>query len=139
MRLARGLLVLGSIAALAYLLRRWFVSGIGEDDVFPAPSANPAPGLDSEERRSEPDPEALAESVAPTDRIGFDLERLRHRYPQYEPLVEHLSYIQVKRGESETLLFVRRRDLDALAALTGLSKDSFVEEFKEMGVLLSMN
>lgn len=92
-----------------------------------------------EERRADPDTDALA-SATEGDRIGVDLEKLRNiQSAAYKPLVEYLSYIQVQRGENQSLVFVRRRDLDSLAALTGGSKDEFVEEFKQLGVLLSMN
>lgn len=93
------------------------------------------------ERRAEPDPVALAAaSSGGTSRPGLDLERLK-ALPSaaYHPLTEYLSYIQVKRGETESLVFVRASDIDALAALTGESKDNFVKEFKRLGVLISMN
>ena len=91
------------------------------------------------ERRSEPDPEALG-AVAQS-RIGVNLDRLKNLPSgQYRPLVEYLTYIQVQRGENEeTLVFVRQRDLDALADLAGEPRDGMVEEFKQLGVLLSMN
>lgn len=93
----------------------------------------------SPERRAEPDPEALSAGKAGPDRIGFDLEQLRSGAAAYEPLIEHLTYIQVKRGEQESLIFVRRRDLDTLAALTGMSKEDFVEQFQQLGVMISQN
>jgi hypothetical protein len=93
-----------------------------------------------QERRAEPDPEALAAAVRPPRPIGLDLDRLKELPSSaYKPLTEYLTYIQVKRGENQSLVFVRQRDLEALAAMTGESKENFVKEFKRLGVLLSMN
>jgi len=117
----------------AYLLWRWLLVRKMAREEFP-PISHPV-----EERRAEPDPGALATRSAGQDRIGFDLDRLRENSSDFKPLVEHLSFIQVKRGEKESLMFVRSRDLDSLAALTGMSKEAFVEEFQQMGVLVSMN
>lgn len=93
------------------------------------------------ERRAQPDPEALKAAVkAQNNRPGLDLERLRALPSSaYQPLTEYLSYIQVKRGETESLVFVRESDLDALAKMTGESRENFVKEFKRLGVLISMN
>ena len=57
----------------------------------------------------------------------------------YKPLMEYLGYIQVQRGGDETLLFVRMKDLDEMAALAGQSREEFLKQFKKLGVLLSMN
>lgn len=93
------------------------------------------------ERRADPDPEALAQASNPqVPRPGLDLERLKSLpSAQYQPLTEYLSYIQVKRGETESLVFVRQSDIDALADMTGESRDNFLKEFKRLGVLISMN
>jgi hypothetical protein len=103
-----------------------------------------APGrgqeLPVQERRAEPDPEALAAAVSPPTPVGLDLDRLKELpSAAYKPLTEYLTYIQVQRGENQSLVFVRQRDLEALAAMTGESKENFVREFKRLGVLLSMN
>lgn len=91
------------------------------------------------ERRAQPDPEALAAS-SPPDRAGLDMGKLQElEMTPYKPLVQYLTAIQVQRGENETLLFVRQRDLDALAALAGEEKEEFMENFRRLGVLLSMN
>ena len=94
-----------------------------------------------QERRAEPDPEALkAAAKATNHRPGLDLERLKSLPSSaYQPLTEYLSYIQVKRGETESLVFVRESDIDALAKMTGESRENFVKEFKRLGVLISMN
>ncbi|MDQ4149290.1 MAG: hypothetical protein M3164_04765 [Actinomycetota bacterium] len=100
----------------------------------------PAPAPPPQERRSEPDPEALAAAADPPARVGLDLERLKELpSADYKPLTEYLTYIQVKRGETQSLIFVRQRDLETLAEMTGESKENFVKEFKRLGVLLSMN
>ena len=149
--------ILAIIAAIGggYLLKRWLLFRQISNEQFPpiahdrpragpsvlaAGEASSAPRVEAAgERRAEPDPGALAGSSGPKKRIGFDLDRLRQRSSEFQPLVEHLSFIQLKRGETESLMFVRNRDIDALAALTGMSKEAFVEEFQEMGVLVSMN
>jgi hypothetical protein len=102
------------------------------------------PGLGQDapvqERRAEPDPEALAVAASPPRPIGLDLDRLKELPSSaYKPLTEYLTYIQVKGGETQSLIFVRQRDLEALAAMTGETKENFVKEFKRLGVLLSMN
>lgn len=93
------------------------------------------------ERRASADPNALQVLVdgAPS-RVGFDVERLQTlKEANYKPLMEYLQYIQVQRGGSDTLVFVRTRDLDQLAGLVGQSRDEFLKQFKKLGVLLSMN
>lgn len=126
-------------------LRRWLAVQGEREDEFPWPEKPGIPRaaddgrVAKQERRSDPDPQALAAAEAGSDRIGFDLEQLKGAAGEFEPLVEHLTYIQVKRGEQQSLIFVRKRDLDTLAALTGKSKEDFVEEFQQLGVMLSMN
>lgn len=110
--------------------------GLEPKTVVPAPVAVPA----IEERRAEPDPVALKAAAKPHHRPGLDLERLKSLpSASYQPLTEYLSYIQVKRGETESLVFVRESDIDALAKMTGESRENFVKEFKRLGVLISMN
>ena len=107
----------------------------------------PPPGLTGlnghalRERRSRSDPEALKALVdGSVSRIGLDLERLKElKSANYKPLMEYLGYIQVQRGGNETLLFVRMKDLDEMAALAGQSREEFLKQFKKLGVLLSMN
>lgn len=99
-------------------------------------------GLPLLERRADPDPESLAaKSDGRFDRIGLDVDRLKDlESSSYKPLVQYLTAIQVKRGEvGETLLFVRQKDLDALAKLSGDSPQGFVKQFRELGILMSMN
>lgn len=93
------------------------------------------------ERRSSADPQALQALLNGTpSRLGFDVERLATlKESNYKPLMEYLQYIQVQRGGSDTLVFVRSRDLDKLAGLVGQSRDEFLSHFKKLGILLSMN
>jgi len=93
------------------------------------------------DRRSEPDPQALeALSSGEVERVALNVEQLKQMNPEaYEPLVEYLTYIQIQRGENQSLVFVRQRDLDELAEMVGEPRDEFVEKFEQLGVLLSMN
>ena len=93
------------------------------------------------ERRSQPDREALRALVdGASSRVGLDLERLRQLgEANYHPLVEYLEYIQLQRGETETLVFVRQRDIDKLAGLAGEAREDFVKRFSRLGIVLSMN
>jgi hypothetical protein len=106
--------------------------------------AQPSPSLNGHlplERRAHSDPEALRALVDGSAlRVGLDLDRLKElKSANFRPLMEYLGYIQVQRGASETLLFVRLKDLDELADLAGQSREEFVKQFKKLGVLLSMN
>ncbi|MGH2705520.1 MAG: hypothetical protein ACRDJ4_10630 [Actinomycetota bacterium] len=95
-----------------------------------------------EERRAAPDPEALKAAQEPnsSSRVGFQMDRLDEvKQANFKPVVEYLSYIQVQRGGAESLVFVRERDLSALASLAGVEREEFVDQFKRMGVLVSMN
>jgi putative component of toxin-antitoxin plasmid stabilization module len=112
---------------IAFLLR-WFGSRQG--------------GTALEERRAAPDPEALkaAKDGNASPRVGFQMDRLEEvKQANFKPVVEYLSYIQVQRGGGESLVFVRERDLSALASLAGVEREEFVDQFKRMGVLVSMN
>jgi hypothetical protein len=137
--------VAGGAAVVLLRLRRSARPG------FPAagaPSVSPN-GLDGRnrnghppvERRSRSDPESLQAMVDGTaSRVGLDLGRLQElKSVNYKPLMEYLGYIQVQRGENETLLFVRMKDLDEMADLAGQSRDELLKQFKKLGVLLSMN
>lgn len=118
---------------------KWLLRLLGIDS--PQNDQAPSTEMALTERRAEPDPQALAAAAAgPKPRPGLDLERLKALpSASYHPLTEYLTYIQVKRGETESLVFVRESDIDALAAMTGESRDNFVKEFKRLGVLISMN
>lgn len=131
MGITRWILRAGAIAgAVAIVNKVRSARESDAEDLFIAPIS---------ERRSTPDPEALMKAVEP-GRVGLDLERLRNLpSASYQPLVEYLTYIQTQRGEDRSLVFVRERDIDSLAELTGESKEKFVEEFQQLGVLLSMN
>lgn len=128
-----SILKLSVVAAAAVALRSWLKGH--PQQTGSVPDLSPVA-----ERRADPDPEALAASTEQQGRVGLDLDRLKSMQSStYKPLVEYLSYIQVQRGEDRSLVFVRQKDLHSLAALTGGDTDSFVEEFKQLGVLLSMN
>ncbi|MGH2772269.1 MAG: hypothetical protein ACRDIU_03910 [Actinomycetota bacterium] len=163
MKIAPLVIVLVVAALAGYLVRRWLLirqlSSIdstggregakavpptgGAETTPPPPAATrDAPSAmlpsGSGERRSEPDPQALAQAEA--SRVGFDLEKLRHLTSDYQPVEEFLRYIQVQRGEGESsLIFVRARDLDSMGALLGMSKEGFVDEFEKLGVMISPN
>jgi DNA-binding protein BldD-like, C-terminal domain len=136
--------VAGGAAVVLLRLRRSTRPGF---PVAGAPTVSPN-GLDGRnrnghpvERRSRSDPESLQALVDGTaSRVGLDLGRLNElKSVNYKPLMEYLGYIQVQRGESETLLFVRMKDLDEMADLAGQSRDELLKQFKKLGVLLSMN
>jgi hypothetical protein len=118
---------------------RWLLRLLGIDNPREKPQTSGE--MVVRERRADPDPVALAAAKSgQVARPGLDLERLKALpSASYQPLTEYLTYIQVKRGETESLVFVRASDIDALAALTGESKENFVKEFKRLGVLISMN
>lgn len=99
------------------------------------------PDVPFAERRAAPDPEALAEMTqGDRDRIGFDLGKLAELEENYHPVVQYLTAIQLKRGEEgETLLFVRKRDLESISELAGDSPETMVDHFRELGILMSMN
>lgn len=136
----KRLFKLGILASAAYFVKQWFDSR-GIEDTFVTEVAPDAVIEGVPERRSKPDPEALESSGnGQGGAFGFDIERLKSlEASTYKPVVEYLSYIQVQRGGDQSIIFVRERDVESLAALTGGSKDKFVDEFQQLGVLLSMN
>ncbi len=93
------------------------------------------------DRRSDPDPQALeALTSGEVERVALNVEQLKEMNPEaYEPLVEYLTYIQIQRGENQSLVFVRQRDIDELAKMANEPREEFVEKFEQLGVLLSMN
>ncbi|HMC09615.1 MAG TPA: hypothetical protein VKL22_09900 [Actinomycetota bacterium] len=134
-RLAWLLAGLGVVVGVAWVVR-------SRRGVFgPPPGLTGLNGHALRERRSRSDPEALKALVdGSVSRVGLDLERLKElKSANYKPLMEYLGYIQVQRGGNETLLFVRMKDLDEMAALAGQSREEFLKQFKKLGVLLSMN
>ena len=134
-RLAWLLAGLGIVVGVAWVIR-------SRRGVFgPPPGLTGLNGHALRERRSRSDPEALKALVdGSVSRVGLDLERLKElKSANYKPLMEYLGYIQVQRGGNETLLFVRMKDLDEMAALAGQSREEFLKQFKKLGVLLSMN
>ena len=93
------------------------------------------------ERRADPDPDALV-AASLTDRVGVDVSRMKDlAVPQLQPLVEYLTYIQVQRGgATESLVFVRSRDMEAMAGIAGAPDgSSLMNEFQRLGVAVTMN
>lgn len=123
---------IGAVAGAAALVNKWLrTREEPTEEIFTSAELT--------ERRSEPDPEAL-QNAENGGRVGLDLDRLKGLpSAEYKPLVEYLTYIQTQRGEERSLVFVRQRDIDSLADLTGESRENLLEEFKQLGVLLSMN
>lgn len=82
-------------------------------------------------------------SGSPADRgrtaaIALDLDALA-RTGGHEPVVEYLTYIRTRRGQRGGLLFVRREDLDAMAALQGVDTETFLAQLDQVGVIISTN
>jgi len=147
MKRLRWLLLGAGVAGGAALVLARFRKGVRQGlPTAGAPSVSPngqneQNGRPLVERRSRSDPEALQALVdGSASRVGLDLGRLKElKSVNYKPLMEYLGYIQVQRGGNETLLFVRMKDLDEMAALAGQSREEFLKQFKKLGVLLSMN
>lgn len=120
-RVVRALITLGALYG-AYL---WLTRGR-------------RPAGPRSERRSVPDPEAMAADAQ--DSVALDLDRLFEiQSASYRPLADYLTAIRIKRGSEESLLFVRKRDVDQLAALVGATRDEFLENFRQLGVVVSLN
>ena len=80
---------------------------------------------------------------SPADRgrqptYGIDVDRLRGS-GNFQPAVEYLTYIQSQRGIDESLLFIRRDDLEALAALDGGDAEEYLRRLQQLGVVVSNN
>jgi hypothetical protein len=106
----------------------------------PDPGSAVDPGDPNIERRSSPDPVALERlTKGEAARLGMDIEKLKEMGASFQPLIEYLTYIQVQRGDQESLVFVRNDDVDALASLAESEPGAFVEELRKLGVVLSMN
>lgn len=121
-RVRRILLVAGGLAALYVLMNR------SRRTQLRTPI----------ERREVPDPEALAADGE--DAVALDLDRLSDlKAASYQPLAEYLTAIRIKRGSEESLLFVRKRDVDELASLVGATQEEFLENFRRLGVVVSLN
>lgn len=92
------------------------------------------------ERRSEPNQAALR-ALGSTKKLAVDMNRLND-LPQakFKPLIEYLMGIQVqRRGESQSLMFVRSDELSLIASLAGETTDDVLTGFEELGVVLSTN
>ncbi|MFT5222919.1 MAG: hypothetical protein ACI867_001229 [Glaciecola sp.] len=71
--------------------------------------------------------------------VGLDLARLRTVSEHLEPLVQYLTYIQSRRGQDSSLLFVRYDDIDAMAELDGEPGPELLERLDQLGVVISAN
>lgn len=69
--------------------------------------------------------------------VRVDLDRARAHH--VEPVVEFLTYVQRRRGDTGHLLFVRTEDLDAMAAATDEPVDRFLSRLDQLGVVVSHN
>lgn len=70
--------------------------------------------------------------------FGLDVGELR-AHGGLEPVVQHLTYIQSRRGDPSALLFVRYEDLDAMAQIGGELVPEFLERLDQLGVVVSTN
>jgi len=71
--------------------------------------------------------------------LAIDISQLRRAGEDNAPAVEYLEYIQVQRGNSDSLLFVRREDVGALATIYGLTSEDLESRFRSLGVIYSHN
>ncbi len=120
--------------------------------------APPAPRIADEDGDAEPTPTELrrlarekADAVAaarrqgdPEERgrtgsVGFDLGRLQANGQDLEPVVQYLTYIQSRRGDDSSLLFIRYDDIDAMAELDGEPSEELLERLDQLGVVVSAN
>lgn len=126
-RVIRALTLLGAATAVYYWLTRRREQANFRTEIPARP-----------ERRAVPDTEAL--SADSQDAVALDLERLTSlKSSSYKPLADHLTAIRIRRGSEESLLFVRKRDVDDLAALVGSTQEEFLENFRKLGVVVSLN
>jgi len=70
--------------------------------------------------------------------VGLDMVNLR-RLGETEPIVQYLTYIQSRRGDDSSLLFIRYDDIDAMAELDGQPTETFLERLDQLGVVVSNN
>ncbi len=71
--------------------------------------------------------------------VGFDLNRLDGGENSLEPVVQYLTYIQSRRGEDSSLLFIRYDDIDAMAELDGEPSEDLLKRLDQLGVVVSAN
>lgn len=124
-------LIAGGVATWRALQRRRPPDVVEQMTV---PSDEPAAPPTAEEERRRGSPADRGKAA----RIGLDLEGLRSD-DGLEPVVQYLTFIQSKRGDSSRMLFVRYDDLDAMAAIEGQEVGSFLSRLDQMGVVISNN
>lgn len=95
----------------------------------------PGPADDSDPGRTRAGTAADRGSRPP---VCFDLSRLRPD-DDLAPVVEYLTAIQQRRGEAESLLFVRSSDIDELAEVDGRPVPALLERLDQLGVVVSSN
>lgn len=86
--------------------------------------------------RREGDPEARGTREGA---VGLDLARLQSVSDRLEPVVQYLTYIQSRRGQDSSLLFIRYDDIDAMAELDGEPSQELMERLDQLGVVISSN
>ncbi len=74
-----------------------------------------------------------------TGSVGFDLSRLGGGENSLEPVVQYLTYIQSRRGQDSSLLFIRYDDIDAMAELDGEPSEELLARLDQLGVVVSAN
>jgi hypothetical protein len=138
-RVIRILSLAGAVAAVYMWLKRSNEARSPISRRHPLSESLPQPDKESRsERRSAPDPAALAADSQ--DAVALDLDRLVElKSSSHQPLAEYLTAIRIKRGSEESLLFVRRRDVEELASLVGSTEEEFLENFRQLGVVVSLN
>lgn len=135
-RVIRLLLLAGAATAVYLWVKRTRDTRSPEEPWFERRS-EPGSGI-RPERRSVPDPVAL--TADSEDSVALDLDRLVElKSSSHQPLAEFLTAIRIKRGSEESLLFVRRRDVEELASLVGTTEEEFLENFRQLGVVVPLN
>lgn len=131
------LLELAGVAVAIYLWVKRTRAARPPDEPWAEPRSEPSSDI-RPERRSVPDPAALTADTE--DAVALDLHRLVElKSSSHRPLAEYLTAIRIKRGSEESLLFVRRRDVEELASLVGTTEEEFLENFRQLGVVVPLN
>ncbi len=124
-----------------------------EADAIAARSTPAVPVMGETESRARRLAQTKADEVAasrrggsPEDResdarpsVGLDVARLQSMRNSLEPVVQYLTYIQSRRGDDSSLLFVRYDDIDAMAELDGEPSQELLDRLDQLGVVVSSN